>query len=788
MLFAAAVVCWLTAALAAQGVPPGAPVAPPSAPAQEGAPGEAPAAAVAKIPVRIVNGRLVVACQLSAIKRFPVNLFVDLESPVGLLLHNKAAAGIGAEEDDGTPNPITVHLPDLNVEVAQREVGDEGPYDRFTKWYSKELGESAVVGTLGARVLARYHLALDLESGFLELSAPRAKDGERPGGSREAAGDAAGEGFAVPVTLFNDVAWVRVGFGNQRSGALGLGTARYDTRIDADLADELGHPAGDVGPVTLGDVDLAREVAFRPERVQHVHPEGVFGLTGLGLLRHFRVELDRVNLVARFRRTAPPNFPEADLAFFRARASEAPEPMQAWLGAHLGERLAPEAAEWLLDLWLDRGADDPTIEQAMVWVQKTRPPDLIATGALELMGKMFQRGRPAYALAAGALGLDGGRADRYPDAIHKIHARMGSVHLERGEREPAWKHLLSAAFGLPDDGPLNLDLARYYELEGRAGRAFSRYLQALLAAESGPQALEAIQRLLPKIADAEAFSVDAIEKRIEGKIEGFGVASKWKPAAGAPPPTRAVLSELYTNAHSPGQIGIALASDGLRDHFGKERLVQVVYHVPAPEMEPLANPLAVYCWDLRARGAMRHVIDGVADAPAGALAIFKQRVFDACEEAVAGRLQVPAAHTIAIEARATRERIQGTVVVRGPEAADAAVQILLVERGVLFPGKSRVVIQRNVARAALTADADGEPYEPREGAMEVPFDRAFSSVVAENTAWLEEQAKNGAALVPLTPARIDPRQARVVAILRSVVTGEVLQAGQADPELPEDLR
>ena len=50
-------------------------------------------------------------------------LFIDYEAPIGLLMHNKAAAGIECENDDGTSRPITIHLPDINLAVEQRDPG-----------------------------------------------------------------------------------------------------------------------------------------------------------------------------------------------------------------------------------------------------------------------------------------------------------------------------------------------------------------------------------------------------------------------------------------------------------------------------------------------------------------------------------------------------------------------------------------------------------------------------------------------------------------------------------------
>lgn len=743
----------------------------------------APTAEIARVPVTVVQGRLVVACQLGAKKRIACNLFVDLDGPYGLLLHNKAADGIVAENDDGTPNAITIYLPDVNLTVARREVGDEKTYDDFTKWWSKELGENAVVGSIGAKLLARHHLTLDLPAGFLEISAPHAREPESSVPTSSPAGT-----FVAPATIVNDLVWVKVGYGAQRSAALGLATSRHDTWIDADLCDEAGHPAGDVGPARLGPFDLATFVAFRPEEVRHTHPDGVFGLTGVNLLASFRVEIDRVNGRVTWTQAREARFPTADLEYFRARVDGRAEALEAWLAAHPDERLAGEASERLLAQLVREGGDAARVKSAMERRQHAAPEDLQATCALDLVRAMLSAGRPDLALVAGELGVAGGRKDRYPDAIHKIHARMGDVLLDAGRREEAWKHLLSAAFGLPEDGPLNLSLARYYEAEGRFSRAFSRYLVALLSADSGPQAIEGLQRVQDKVPDAEAFSVDSIERLIAGRVQNFGVASRYEPKEGRES-TRAVLAELYTNAHSRGEIGVTLARDGLRDFFLPENLVLVTYHVPEPEVDPLVNRLSLAQWSRYGEEAeAAHWIDGVVEAPPAGLVRHKDEIFERTKGAVISRLDEETPYTITIGATIDRDGLRGQAEVRGPEAQDAVVQVLLVERGVLFPGKSKVVVHHHVARAALTASPAGEPFAPKDGVALVPFERTWTSLADDAEAFLTEREARGGAKVPRFSTRIDPRQARVVVILRERDGGAVLQCAQLDPTLPEDMR
>lgn len=738
---------------------------------------------VARVPVSIVAGRLVVPCQLAAKKRIAANLFLDYEAPCELTMHNRAAMGIEAEAEDGTATPIKVLLPDIEFEVARRELADDKAFERFTKWYSKELGENSVVGTIGARLLSRYHVTFDLAAGFVEFSAPREASREPP--------PVIDGTTVVPITVFNDLVWFPVAYGDRRGGAIALGTAKYDSWVDSDLADELGHPAGDVGPVVVGGIDLAPFVAFRPERVPHTHHDGVFGVIGLNVLRHFRVEVDRVNRTSRWTNTAPPQFPTEDLEYFRAREHGDGGALMQWLEAHGDARLAPEAAQRLLELRLDENADEATVKKAMEFVHATRPADLKATGALELMQTMQQAGRPTDALVAAELGLAAGRDDRYPESVHKLHARMGSILLEHQRSREAWKHLLSAAFGLPDDGPLNLDLARCYEQEGRFTRAYSRYLQALLSPDSGDAAIEGLERLQSKIEDAEDFSVDAVEKLIEGKIEGFGVATKFRPDENAKP-SRTLLLEWFTNAHFEGQIGIALARDGLRDHFGREYAVLVTYDVPEPALTPLANPLGLRQWErvMRATGAegTAHVMDGMVRLPPAARARDKQAAYDTIKVGATARLARESDHAITIEAKADANGLRANVVVLGPPVDGAIVQVLLVERGVLFPGKSRVVIHRNVARAALTNEPDGESFAPSDERLEFACERTWASIETELTTFLDRREADGAAKLSRHATRVDPRQASVVVILRDRETGAVLQAAQVDPTLAEDLQ
>lgn len=744
----------------------------------------APAAPVreAVVPVKVVAGKLVVSCDISTrVRRIPVNLFIELDQKAGLRLHNRAAMGIRAENRDGTPNAITIHLPDMPIRVPKREHGPEKSYEDFTRFHSPDLGEVALVGSIGSQILKQFHVVFDLPDGVMRLRPAAARD-------EDAASDVEGS-TTVPLTLTNDLAWFTVQFADGKPGAMAVGTSGYDSVIDRQLAESRGKPAGDVGALSVGDIDLASYVALRPEEINQVHADGVVGITGLNVLEHFRVEIDRVNRFVRFTERKPADFPEADLAFFRARADEDGDAVEAFLKEHRDARLAVEAARLLVDLRLDEDADDETTTRALQWVNDTHGEDLRATAMLGLMRSLTQAGRPGLVVAAGKIGVESGRKDRYPDSVHKIHRDIGRVLLETYRTEPstdAWKHLLSAAFGMPEDGLTNLYLGRFYEEKGRVRRAFSRYVQASIVAESGPQALEGLERLADKLPDGEPFSVDLVERLIGGKVLNFGAATKFE-ATKDNSTNRVVLLEFFTNAHLEAAIGGALGNEGVLSHFPRKHVAALAYHLPAPEMEPLVTPLALETAPQRQvrpdRPAVQ-VVDGALKAPGAARSDQKEAVYGRTRAAILERLKVPSRHTLTLDATRDGDAVKGTLVVEGPAAKGLRAHVVLAERGVLFPGKSKVVIHRMVARAGLLGGSRGVELDATKTRHAIPVEASLKAIQQANEAWLDRMAAEGKGSARRLSTRIDPAQVTLVAFVRDAY-GAVVQALQIDPEVRE---
>lgn len=731
-----------------------------------------------RIPVKLVAGRLVARCDISTeVRRIPVNLFIEYDNPCGLELHNRAADPLKTEREDGSRRTITIHFQGGEMRVPSRELGDEDALEAFTKWYSTELGDNAVVGTIGAAVLANYHLVFDLGAGAIEFSPPLARGAEHP--------PVPTGGASVPVSVKNEMIWLPVLLSDGVPRTMALGTSRYDTIVDEDFCEMRGQPAGDLGPARVGDCDLASIAALRPAPVPFTHRDGALGVIGSGLLQHLRVEVDRENRWVTITPVGEPEFPAADRAFFEALVSEDTDELIAYLEAYPESRCAPEAASLLLDWFIEEGYEGEEIDIALTWIDRSCRPDLRATAALERMQELEGLGMTAAAVRAGQLGVEGGRDDRYPDAVHKLHIELGTILLERGEGREAWKHLLSAAFGLPEDGMVNLQLGRFYEQEGRHRRAFSRYVQAVIQPESSPRAMEGLVRLQAVMNPDEALSIDLIERLISGKIEGFGAATKYE----FTPETdtnRVVLIEHITNAHEEGADGGALGLEGILDHFERENVAVISYHLSTPQPDPLHNPAARRANLVHDAEESVFIVNGRARVPGRARARQKEQVYGALRGAVIAELARPSDYKLSIEAKVADGIVSGAVTVEGPQASGIRLELWLVERGVLFPGKSKVVIHRMLVRDTLLDSVRGEPLAvDLDGLMLRDFERSLADVRAANEEFLLDRQAKKSELVELVSTAIDPGQVSVVALLRRSFTGEVLQACYVEAPLEE---
>ncbi len=746
------------------------------------------------IPVQVIDGRVVVACDISGPNlRIPVNLWLDFDGAYGLQLHNRAAAPLPAETQAGKPNPLTLHFPAFSLEVARRELGPEDKFEEFTKYHSKEIGEDALVGAIGAHILKHFDVVFDLPNGEIELLPTGQLADQQP-----TQGQPTDEGdVVVPITLQNDLAWLPIQLQGSKSKlkrAFAIGSSQYDSRLDRRLCNSLRRPAGNVGPVTCVSIDFAPYVAFRPSEIVQVHPDGVAGMLGINLLEKFRIHVDRQSGFAAIRSASSPAFPQEDLEYFQAMVAEDRDLVSKWLDEHGQTRLGREAAELLLTLMLDDGAEQDELKTAIEWINTTMPEDLRATRLMALMEELVNEGETELGIMAGQIGVKSARKDRYPEASYKLHGRLGELMLPVDKRE-AWRHLLSAAFGLPDDGMINLNLGRVYEANNKKKRAFSRYLQALIKEESSELAMEALMRMDAKLPADERLTIESIDRMISGRVRNFSAPETYQ----VNPKTRTnrtCLVEFFTNAYvgneqRGGAIGGAMGNQGVISHFAKSECVSLSYHLSVPRLEPLATPLGQFMatW-LGVNGPNVQKVDGSLSAPGAGKHRDAEKIYETTRDTIIPRLQQSTPITVSAETEINGQTITGQVTVQGPPIDSEAdlnlkplvVQVVVAERGVVFHGSSGVVIHRMLARGLATEGRlDGVPFLPdNDGKLVFSIDRNLAGIEVENTAFLDSleagQTKGGTRM----GLRIEPNSVEIVVVVRETETGRVVQTHQCE--------
>ena len=748
------------------------------------------------IPVRVIDGRLIVACDISGPNlRIPVNLWLDFDGAYGLQLHNRAAAPLPAETPAGKPNPLTLHFADFTLEIARRELGPEEEFETFTKYHSHEIGENALTGAIGSHVLKHFDVIFDLPQGHINLAPP--------GQLADYQTDPLSDEIVTQVTLQNDLVWLPVNLqvpqaenaeNKTISRALAIGSSRYDTCLDRRLCNSLRRPAGNVGPLICESIDFAPYVAFRPTEVVQVHPDGVAGVMGINLLENFRIHIDRQSLLATVRSAGSPDFPEEELAWFQARVAEDPTLILKWLNEHGETRLGREAAEYLLTLMLDEGSEADELAQAIQWVNDTMPADLRATRLFDLMEELVNEGETELGITAGEIGVKSARKDRYPESNYKLHGRLGELLLPKDNRE-AWRHLLSAAFGLPDDGMINLNLARVYEANGKSKRAFSRYIQALVKEESSELAMESLVRMDKELPPEDRMTIESIDRMISGRVRNYSAPKQYQfdPTQRT---NRTSVVEFFTNAYignerRGGAIGGALGNQGTMSHFVNTECVFLSYHLAVPRIEPLVSPLGKFmaAW-LGIPGPVVQVVDGKLNTPGAGKHRDAEQIYQRTRAAVESRLAASSPIDVNVQGKLDEKMLSGRVSIEGP-ALDSpedlnlkpmVIQVIVAERGVVFHGSSGVVIHRMLARGLATRGSlAGVAFLPDDnGNLEFDFERNLTDIESENAAFIaeleEDQTKGGTRM----GLRIEPNSVEVIVLVRDAETGEVMQARQCD--------
>ena len=618
---------------------------------------------------------------------YPCHLLVDLSRTEPLFLHSNAAQALGALECDVISGDVT--LANLPVDGA-RDRWLEG----FTARNAEGLHEVPLAGYLGLGAFAERVLVLDGPGGRLEL---RSRDSatERP---PEAADRAVCELVADPL---RKGIRVRLSVGADRSEVFGLDTKHGSSFVKPSLAKALGAPTGRLERAAIGGIDFARFVAFRPES-----PKGdVAGsLGGRALARsHITIAFD-ARWIA-FESSTGVAFPEDEAALHDALFGSAPiDELAAFLVKYPASPFATEAARARLPLVMESAADDTARAEAAQAAIAAAPPKARAREALEILEHLANRAdTAALRQIIAEAGLPFAKDDEDGNAVHKLHIELGRLALRAGEDKQARRHLLSAVFGMPGDGPANLALGELHEKIGELERAQSRYLLAMLdvkqTAEEGYLALE---RLHPKLPGKDVSLATSLAELAEGRVPAL------HPIPREPedihPTGRVLLAELFTGAMCPPCAAADVAFDALGELFGRHEIALIQWHLPVPAPEPMVAPVAeARARQLGVRSTPTLVLGGVERIVGGGKADQAGETFVKYQTKATELLT--AAPTARIEASATLDGRRITLRASADGDAKLRLHAVLVEGSLVFPGRNGILFHHHVARAAFTPES-----------------------------------------------------------------------------------
>ena len=731
-------------------------------------------AAEGRIPAKIVADRLMIRCELSSPrKRIPVHFSVEIDTPGGLELHGRAAQGLELEPGD----LVTAHfagfkIKDLEPEAMGQERADL--FQRITKYYGTDLAEIPCVGSIGFQVLKNFHVTFDLNQGELVLAPPASPENDPP---------ADPDGRLLPLEVKGNMAWFPVTIAGNKRGVFLLASSAFDTIVATKTAKDLGRPAGDVGPCVANRVDFAPYVALRPGSIEGFHADGAIGATGLNLFKCFKVEVDFLNHHVRFEPSATAVFPDADFAYFKALFEGGIKEIEEWITKYPAERLAREAAETLIDKRLETALEDEDgMKRAVDWVLKTTFHDRGASRAIELMDKFEEFNLEAFAVYAGKLGVERGRSDRDANAVHKIHGRLGEKLLDAGDLDEAWRHLLSASFGLREDGPINLSLGRLYEKRGKPARAFSRYVQAVITKEAAAKALEGLNRVQKALGGTDKMGIDVIERLIEGRVPAYRTANRFQPTE-KNWKGKTVLAQLFNDCQIRERPAPELALDAVASYFAREQVAVLVYQVPMAGANGMMNSFAVEAARDAEVGGPCAIFGGVRRVPGTGREDDKEKFYEAYKKELLEELATPTPYKLAMTAKAENGVVRGELTATGPDDKNLVLRIVLAEKGVLFPSEDKLAVHHWVVRGSLVEGGATKMVRPSAGGTKVSFERKLDAMSGELEADLDELEARAGRSLSLRPTKIDARFLAAVAYI-STVDGTVVQAVQIDVTPP----
>ena len=727
-----------------------------------------------EIATTFVNGRPCVRGTLTGpAGTIPASFVLELGMAQPIIVHARTARMLGLSGAD----TVSLTLGDLRLTNVPLTTRDMDSLVELSGGFADELGNVPAVAYVGMTALQGWTIELDLPAGALRLRDPTGgkvvpqEGGEVEPPARRDARTAYGTEVFLDYVAARETYWLQARGPGEKPLRVRLSTAQPHTLIDRNVAREVGAPAGDLELLKLRRLDIIKHVALRPVDLGGGDPERAAVVLGTDLLESFRLTVEPARRQLRLLQIRPTRNPAAEREFYRIQTRENADALEAWLANHGTSRLAAEAAALLLTWRLNSPSPEPQqIQAALARVTDATPVGRRAQELIRLSNDLAGR-RKGDAATYAQMALD--LAERFAEqdvnarAVHDIQARRGHLALRRGDFQTARRHLLSAMFGLPRDPQINLWMGELYEKMGKPTRAWSRYVQALLADESLVKAQRGLDRLHHDPSFGRRFGgIDAIQL-LEGRVPAFQPSRRCPDPDGNLVKCSGQLVELFTSVDVADTAAAELALQGLAHYMKGIPLHVIQYHHAGAQADPLATligaaraarydvnetPVAMF-------GGQRPLDGGGSVADVAMLFDEYQFAAELLDwERVAPRLSGEARLKDGV--LSVTLRVEGIGEMRGLRAF-----AIVCASAVVLPGANGVFLHRHVARHALTP-AEGLVLEPAAKGTEAALKVTQDEVDAVLTRHVKQVEQTHEVEFHMRPTRVQLDDCYVIAFLQ----------------------
>lgn len=300
-------------------------------------------------------------------------------------------------------------------------------------------------------------------------------------------------------------------------------------------------------------------------------------------------------------------------------------------------------------------------------------------------------------------------------------------------------------------------------------------------------AAETLARVLTaagKPDDAKRFTAAAVKLEDEDQAEFLKGMLRFpveKAAARKGKGGRTVLVEVFTGSECGPCAAVDIAAEAVLKAYPPSDAIVLEYHFHVPVPDALTSPdgmdRVAYYKD-HASKAPVVLLNGAAGPAGGGPADLAQSKFDELKAAIEPLREKPAGARIALTVAKAEKGYTATAKVTDLEAPGdkVALRFVLVEDRVRFAGGNGIRYHSRVVRA-MPGGANGFPLTEKESERAVAFDPA--DVRDKLAAYLKEFAEDGNEF-PRDDRPLRLTGLKLVALVQDDVTGEVLQAVQAD--------